>query len=215
MAIKLPPPLSRGKKTLPELLTTRRSRRDFSTKALSLEQVGQILWSTQGLVKDPEGQTRTAPSAGATYPLEVFLVAGEDGVEGVDAGVYRYNWKRHELELENPGDVRKSLARAALGQGFLLQAPASVVVAADYSRTTFRYGERGRRYVHNEVGHLSQNIYLVCEDLNLATVEVGAFSDEEVKNVLALRAELEPLGASGAPPKAGKPLAIMPIGYKA
>jgi len=202
MVIKLPPPLSRGKKTLPELLTTRRSRRDFSTKALSLEQVSQILWSTQGLVKGAEGQTRTAPSAGATYPLEVFLVAGEDGVEGVDAGVYRYNWKRHELELESPGDVRKSLARAALEQGFLFQAPASVVVVGDYSRTTFRYGERGRRYVHNEVGHLSQNIYLVCEDLNLATVEVGAFSDEEVKKVLALRAEFEPL-------------AIMPIGYKA
>ena len=201
MAIKLPPPLSKGKKTLPELLTTRRSRRNFSSKALSLDEVGQILWSAQGLAAGPEGQARTAPSAGATYPLEVFLVAGEDGVEGTGAGVYRYNWKRHELELEAPGDVRNSLTRAALGQDFLLQAPASVVVVADYSRTTFRYEERGRRYVHNEVGHLSQNIYLVCEDLNLATVEVGAFYDEEVKKVLGLSAKLEPL-------------AIMPIGYK-
>jgi len=202
MAIKLPAPLSKGKNTLPELLTTRRSRRDFSSKPLSLEELAQILWSAQGLAGGPEGTTRTAPSAGATYPLEVFLVAGEDGVEGTGEGVYRYNWKRHELALENPGDVRKSLARAALGQGFIFQAPASVVLAADYSRTTFRYGERGRRYVHNEVGHLSQNIYLVCEDLNLATVEVGAFHDDEVKRVLGLSAELEPL-------------AIMPVGHKA
>jgi SagB-type dehydrogenase family enzyme len=199
MAIKLPPPLPKGKKTLPELLNTRRSRRDFSTKALSLKEVGQILWSAQGLAKGPEGQTRTAPSAGATYPLEVFLVAGDEGVESIDAGVYRYNWKRHELELETPGDVRRDLAEAALGQYFLVQAPASVVVAADYSRTTSRYGERGRRYVHNEVGHLSQNIYLVCEDLSLATVEVGAFYDEEVKKVLGFAGSLEPL-------------AIMPVG---
>jgi SagB-type dehydrogenase family enzyme len=201
MAIKLPPPLSRGKKTLPELLASRRSRRDFSTKALSLEEVGQILWSAQGLAKGPKDKTRTAPSAGATYPLEVFLVAGEDGVEGIEAGVYQYDWKRHELELKTPGDVREDLARAALGQGFLFQAPASVAIAADYARTTFRYGERGRRYVHNEVGHLSQNIYLVCEDLNLATVEVGAFYDDEVKKVLGLSGQLEPL-------------AIMPIGYE-
>jgi len=202
MAIKLPAPLSEGKKTLPELLSARRSRRNFSSKALSLKQVGQILWSAQGLVKDPTRETRTAPSAGATYPLEVFLVAGDSGVEGIDAGLYRYDWKEHELELERPGDVRRDLARAALGQGFLFQAPASVVIIADYVQTTYRYGERGRRYVQNEVGHLSQNIYLVCEDLNLATVEVGAFYDEEVKKVLGLPTPLEPL-------------AIMPVGYKA
>ena len=163
---------------------------------MSLGVVGQLLWAAQG-VTSPD-RRRTAPSAGALYPLEVFLVAGN--VTGLDAGVYRYRPKEHALMPHAPGDVRRALAHSALGQAWLADAAAVIVIAAVYERTRTKYGERTERYVVMEVGHAAQNVYLQAESLGLGTVMVGAFGDREVKQVLGL--------AAGE-----APLALMPVGH--
>ena len=189
---KLPEPQLKGKMTVEEAIARRRSRREFSAEPLTLDQVAQILWCAQG-VTGARGFKRASPSAGATYPMEIFIAVGKGGVEGLDEGVYRYEPSGHSLVAEKAGDVRRALASAALDQGFLAAAPLDVLIAADYERTTRKYGARGRRYVHVEVGHIGQNIYLQAEALGLGTVAVGAFDDEDVAEVFGLPEDLEPL----------------------
>lgn len=199
--IYLPPPRPRGKISLEETLARRRSLRDFTPQPLSLGQFSQILWATQG-ISEPRRQFRTAPSAGATYPLDVFAVCGRDGVENISEGVYRYDPAEHALSRHLEGDLRQELSRAALNEAFICQAPLNIVLCAEYQRTTWHYGERGERYVHIEVGHAGQNIYLQAVALGLATVAVGAFRDEEVSKVLRLDKDCQPLY-------------IMPVGWSA
>ncbi len=197
--IYLPPPHPRGKRSLEEALARRRSIRNFTPRSLSLEQFSQILWATQG-ISEPRWQFRTTPSAGATYPLDVFAVCGRDGVENINEGVYRYNSAEHALSLHLEGDLRQELSQSALNEAFIYQAPLNIVLCAEYRRTTCHYGERGERYVHIEVGHAGQNIYLQAVALGLATVAVGAFRDEEVSKVLCLDKDCQPLY-------------IMPVGW--
>lgn len=176
--IKLPPPdVKGGGVTVEAAIEGRRSRREFKGDPLTLSQLGQVLWAAQGCTG--EGCLRAAPSAGATYPIEIFAAAGEGGVVGLDAGVYQYFPEDHEVVLRSAGDKRAQLSQAAHGQACVLQAPVSVLFAADYARTTGRYGERGERYVHIEVGHAGENLYLEVESLGLGTVAVGAFDDSE------------------------------------
>jgi len=192
-AIVLPAPDTRGRVTLEQALAQRQSHRQFQDRPLTLAEVSQVLWAAQG-VTAPRGR-RTAPSAGATYPLETYLVAGQ--VDGLRAGVYRYEGSGHRLVQIQPGDLRAALSAAGLGQRMLATAPATVVLAAIYQRTAARYGERARRYVHMEIGHAGQNIYLQAQALGLGTVSVGAFRDAEVKSLLRVPAEplyLMPLG---------------------
>ena len=198
-SIPLGQPNTKGQVSLEETISRRRSRRSFSAKPLTLTQVGQLLWCAQGIT-DEHSHKRASPSAGATYPLEVFIAAGEGGVDGLEAGVYRYVPSEHALVLSGAGDIRARVAKAALGQQFLAEAPLDLLVAADYERTTARYGERGIRYVHMEVGHVGQNLYLQAEALGLGTVVVGAFQDELVASAFGLPEEL-------------KPLCIMPVGH--
>jgi SagB-type dehydrogenase family enzyme len=145
------------------------------------------------------GGLRAAPSAGATYPLETFAVIGKKAVEELLPGVYHYEVDSHSLTLHKPGDFRLDLARAALDQGFIAAAPVDIVICAIYPRTCYRYGRRGERYVHMEVGHVGENIHLQAVALGLASVEVGAFNDEEVRKILAAEEEI-------------RALYIMPIG---
>ena len=183
-AVFLPSPQFSGDYSVEESISERASRRDFTGEPLSLEMVSQVLWAAQGRGADMEtGATRTVPSAGGTYPLEVYLIAGE--IDDLETGIYRHLHFDHGLEKVVTGeDLRNELAEAALGQGFIAEAPATIVLVADFDRTTSRYRERGIRYVHMEVGHATQNIYLQCEALGLGTVAVGAFSDEEVMAIL-------------------------------
>ena len=139
------------------------------------------------------------PSAGATYPLEIFVVCGQNSIEAIDEGVYHYNIDSHSLTPHHKGDTRLELARAALEQAYIYQAPVDIVICAEYERTLARYGGRGERYVHMEVGHAGQNIYLQATALGLATVAIGAFYDEQVREILRLD-------------KRYKPLYIMPVG---
>ncbi|UCD71410.1 MAG: SagB/ThcOx family dehydrogenase [Syntrophobacterales bacterium] len=196
-AIALPMPNLKGAVSLEEAILRRRSTREFSNRSLTRSQLSQLLWACQGI---REEYYRTIPSAGATYPLEIFLVVGEGGVESLDGVVYRYVAKEHSIIHHLPGDLRRRLCSACLEQGFIRRAPLSFVVCAEYSRTTGRYGDRGVRYVHMEVGHLGQNLALQGEALGLRSLMVGAFHDEDVSQVLNLPLEL-------------KPLYVVPVGY--
>ena len=190
--IYLPSPHQKGSVSLEEAITRRRSKRDFTPEPISPSQLSQILWAAQG-ISGTSWKYRTVPSAGATYPLEVFVVCGRQSLEGVGDGIYHYNIAHHSLTLHHKGDVRLELARAALEQQFIYQAPVDIVICALYQRTTRRYGSRGERYVHIEVGHAGQNIYLQATALGLATVAIGAFYDEQVREVLRMDEQYTPL----------------------
>ena len=143
------------------------------------------------------GRRRTVPSAGALYPLELYLLAGE--VDGLQVGLYRYLIGRHELSEVAAADVRPQLADAALRQDWMVGAAAIIVIVGVVERTASKYGQRAIRYVHMEVGAATQNIYLQATALGLGTVIVGAFSDGLVKDVLGL-SEVE------------QPFCILPVG---
>lgn len=128
-----------------------------------------------------------------TYPLEIFIACGRNSIEGLDAGVYHYRLSEHALAQHHPEDVRPELARAAQNQKYTYQAPLDIVICAEYERTTRRYGSRGERYVHIEVGHAGQNIYLQATALGLGTVAIGAFHDEAVRAALRLEKQYQPL----------------------
>ncbi|MCM8792566.1 MAG: SagB/ThcOx family dehydrogenase [Candidatus Omnitrophica bacterium] len=194
--IKLPSVQKSGKLSVEEALFRRKSVREYKDMPLSLEEVSQLLWSAQGITSFRE-KRRTAPSAGALYPLEIYLVAGE--VENLKPGIYHYNPERHSLVMTKEGDERFALYSSCLFQSCIKDAPISLVICVQYEKTTRKYGERGIRYVHIEVGHVGQNVYLQAESLGLGTVAIGAFVDEMVKEVLNIKEE---------------PIYIMPIGRK-
>ena len=193
--IVLPEPVFEGKVSTEKALQKRRSVRDYEDNPLTLQEVSQLLWAAQGIT-GPYGM-RTAPSAGALYPLEVYLVAGR--VNEIPAGIYKYRPRGHELVKIAEGDKRYNLYLAALEQEAVNDGAAALVIAAVYKRTTIKYRERGIRYVHMEVGSVAQNIYLQATSLNLGTVFVGAFDDESVKKIMAM-------------PEDEEPLAILPLG---
>lgn len=172
-----------------ELLWRRRSVRTFAARPLTLQHCAQLLWAAQG-VSDPSGQ-RTAPSAGALYPLELFLVAGR--VTGLESAAYRYEPAGHALTAHLAGDLRTALAVAALGQSWVAQGAIVLVIAGAYPRCARKYGERAARYVPLEAGHAAQNVCVECTALGLGTVPVGAFDDDAVRRVLRLTAGLDPL----------------------
>ena len=190
--IRLPSPRQQGIMSLEESIARRRSVRDFTSESISQSQLSQILWAAQGITDTPQ-KLRSAPSAGATYPLEIFVVCGKNCIERIDEGIYHYNVDSHSLTLHHKGDVRLELARVALNQAFIYEAPVDIVICALYNRTAFGYGRRGERYVHIEVGHAGQNIYLQATAIGLATVAIGAFNDEQVRGVLRLDKQYEPL----------------------
>ena len=189
LGFNLPEPRRDGAYPLERALQERRSVREFAKVPLRLEELAQLLWAAQGQVA-PAGH-RTAPSAGALYPLELFAVAGN--VQDLAAGVYRYQPSLHRLAPIKEGDRRKQLVEAAWGQRWIAQAPAILVIAAVERRTTAKYGARGVRYVHMEAGHAAQNILLQAVALGLGATVVGAFGDAEVKAAAALPEDAQPL----------------------
>lgn len=187
--IALPEPRYDSNVSVEEAILQRRSERDYTNEALTLPEVAQLLWAAQGIT-DSRGY-RAAPSAGATYPLEIYVVVGD--VEGVAKGIYRYEPEAHQLLKVVSGEQRGALSQAALNEQSIAQAPVNLVITAIYERTTGRYGERGIRYVHMEAGHAAQNVYLQALALNLGTVVVGAFHDNQVKKILNPAGDEEPL----------------------
>ncbi len=196
--IQLPQPRYESNVPVEQAMRERRSRRTFTEQALTLREVSQILWAAYGITQpqdDPaflRGGFKTAPSAGALYPLEVYLVAGN--VEELTPGVYKYIPTGHKIKRVVKNDMRQALSAAALSQEMIGDAPAGLVYTAVFRRTTTKYGERGRkRYVPMEVGFSAENVYLQAEALGLGTCMVGAFEDEAVSDVLQLPPDEEPL----------------------
>lgn len=205
--IKLPEPEKDSETSIEEALLERRSIRSYKDEPLTLAEVSQLLWAAQGITVHWGG--RTAPSAGATYPLEVYVIVGN--VNNLSEGIYKYKPHEHELVRVAEGDKRVELRDAALGQRWVGEGAIVIVFSAVYERTTGRYKTpvrdertgasylRGIRYVHMEAGHAAQNVYLQAVSLNLGTVVVGAFSDGEVKKIIDM-------------PEEERPLYIMPVG---
>lgn len=181
-AVALPAPRLDGGTPIERALAERRSVREYARGALTLAQVAQLLWAAQGVSR--RGGARTAPSAGALHPLELYLVAGE--VRDLDPGIYRYVVAGHQLIQAAVGDVRSRLCAAALGQECVSAGAAVFVFTAIERRTTHKYGRRGARYVYIETGHAAQNLALQATALGLGCVTVGAFGDDEVTRLLDL-----------------------------
>ena len=197
-SVKLPSPEYSSRVSLEEAIYKRRSIRSFRSESLTLAQISQLLWAAGGKTIDGvTGPSRSYPSAGGIYPLEIYLVVGN--ISALQQGIYKYSWRDHSLRMVKSGDYRKSLARAALNQIFIEQAPATIVFAVLYRKTARIYGNRGIvRYVHMDAGHAAQNVYLQAAAMGLGTVAVGAFDDRPVKKLLDLSQEdpiyLLPLG---------------------
>lgn len=188
--IKLPPPITSSDTSLEELLASRRSVRNFADETLTLTEVGQLCWAAQGVTN--ERGFRTAPSAGALYPLELYCVTAE--------GVFHYLPPEHALEVVSRENAIAPLADAALGQACVSGAPCVFIITAVYERTSGKYGDRAERYVHMEVGHAAQNLLLQAVAQGLGALPVGAFYDERVTEVLGL-------------PEDHAPLMLLPVGH--
>jgi SagB-type dehydrogenase family enzyme len=195
ITVALPDPQYRSTITLPELLSSRRSIRRFLDKPVPLAAVSKLLWAAQGITN--ERGFRTAPSAGALYPLEMFIVTGP--APDLVAGMYRYEPKGHQLLRILSGDFRARLSETALNQTAIRDAPLTVVISAVFQRTQKKYINRGSQYVYIEVGHAAQNLILQAESLELGTVPIGAFHDDKIASLLNLTKE--------------KPLYLIPVGY--
>lgn len=183
--IKLPRAQKIGKVSVEEAINNRRTIRYYTNKPITLNELSQILWAAQGITT--KDGLRTTPSAGALFPLEIFVLAGN--VEKLENGVYRYNPFKHSIKKILRGDYRKHLFDFALGQEQVQTAAANIIITAVYKRTTWKYGERGKRYVDVEAGHCAQNILLQAEALGIGCCPIGAFYDEEVKKLLNAKEE--------------------------
>ncbi|MCP4371520.1 MAG: SagB/ThcOx family dehydrogenase [Deltaproteobacteria bacterium] len=197
MSIKLPKPEYNSDVSLEESLVKRRSIRDYTGESLTLKEVSQLLWAAQG-TSSSRG-FRTAPSAGALYPLEVYLIVGD--VQDLAAGIYLYKSKKHELVIISGKDVRLQLAGAALGQSSVKNGAIDLVFTAVYQRITRKYGDKGIKYVHMEIGHAAQNVCLQATAMDLGVVTIGAFNNQKVSRILNL-------------PKNEEPLYIIPVGKR-
>ncbi|ACI20059.1 SagB/ThcOx family dehydrogenase [Dictyoglomus thermophilum] len=194
--IKLPSPLLKSSISIEEALLLRRSKRFYKDNPLTLQELSQILWASQG-ISDPDYKFRTCPSAGALYPLEIYVSVLR--VDGIESGIYKYNPEKHEIVQIYKSSKREELYEASLKQEWIKRAPVVIIICASFYKTKARYGERGIRYIYIETGHCAQNIYLQCVSLNLGTVAIGAFDDDEIKRILNL-------------PKFEFPTYLMPIG---
>lgn len=184
-------PVQSGKMSLEEAISKRRSVRAYQNRDLKASQISQLLFAAQGITSSRHG-FRAAPSAGATYPLETYLVSSR--------GVFRYLPESHTLKILQNTDRRNQLASASLGQACVRNAPISLVFTAVWSRTTGRYGRRGKMYVHMEAGHAAQNVHLQAVALELGSVPVGAFDPDQVSEVIQA-------------PKDEEPIYIIPVGH--
>ena len=199
--MRLPPEKIERTVSVEQAISQRRTVRTFISEPLELHQFSQLLWAAQGIT-EKRGFKRSAPSAGALYPMDVYVVAGKDSVAQIEAGVYHYEPQGHMVSLVTGGDLREALSRASLSQMWMAKAPVDIVITADYSRATIKYGKRGVRYAIIEAGHIGQNLFLQAEALGLKAGIVGAFHDNEIIRVMNI-------------PSSHEPLLIIPIGYQA
>ncbi len=197
--VNLPDHDRTGSVTLERALSERRSVRDFQDTPIDIETVSQLCWATQGISEESR-QLRTAPSAGGQYGLDTYIAVGN--VNGLDAGLYRYAPGGHELVLQEHGDIRLSIAEAALGQQWIADAPVVFLIVGVPERLAYPYRDRAERYTLLEAGHAAQNLALQAVARALATTVVGAFSDSELRELLGV-------------PERHVPLYVIPVGSPA
>ena len=197
--VSLPSPTLRGSLSVEEAINSRRTCRDFSSEPLTVEEWGQILWAAQGMTSGGPVKKRSAPSAGALYPLDVYLILGKNARAPLFAGVFHYIPSKHALKPLSDQDITKRVAEASLHQYWMSEAPGMILITAEYDRITGKYGKRGVRYAHIEAGHVAQNCFLQAESLRLDVGIVGAFEDEAVSDLLPI-------------PEAHDPILILPVG---
>jgi SagB-type dehydrogenase family enzyme len=195
----LPKPLASGRMSVEEAIAKRRSIRDYLVRPIATDELSQVVWAAQGITNAQDGY-RAAPSAGALYPLEVYISVREGGVVDVQAGVYHYGPEKHVITLIKSGDCSSQLQTAAYGQEQVGLAAVSIVLAGVLERAASKYGDRAAQYVFQESGHAAENVYLQSTALGLGTVVMGAFDEEQVSRAIGLRPD-------------EKPLCIMPIGF--
>jgi SagB-type dehydrogenase family enzyme len=181
--VDLPPPVRSGGAPLTDALSERRSIREYSGEQVDLDAISQLLWAAQGITSE-EGQ-RAAPSAGALYPLELYVVMA--------TGLHHFAPAHHQLEVLGRKDLRGALSQAALSQSAVADAPVVFVITGVCARTEEKYGDRAERYVVLEAGHAAQNVLLQATASGLAAVPIGAFHDDDVQHVLGLPPDHEPL----------------------
>ena len=163
----------------------RKSVRDFQAKAISQGRLSYLLWASTGIQRLEDGyEFRTAPSAGALYPIETYVIV--NNVKNLEAGIYHYSVKSHELELIKQGDFRRAITAAALGQGMCAGAAAVFVWTAVFERCKWKYGQRAYRYMYLDTGHIAENLALAAVSLNLGSCEIGALYDDHVNAILGI-----------------------------
>jgi len=197
--MKLPSANTNGTTSVEQAIAQRRSHRSFMPKILSLDQLAQLLWATQG-VTDKNNFYRSAPSAGALYPMDIYFSVGQDCVSNIEAGVYHYEPREHAISQLIKNDLRVNIAKTSLFQMWMANAPVSFIITAEYKRVSMKYGARGERYAMIEAGHIGQNLFLQAEAMGLKSGIIGAFDDAEMNKLLNL-------------PRSHEPLLIMPVGY--
>ncbi len=197
----LPSPQLTGNISVEEAIQNRRSARRYSNEPLSINNVSQILWAAQGITNN-QSSLRAAPSAGQVYPLEIYLVAGSDGVSGLEEGFYHYVPSNNTLEKLINGDLRADLSSIADDQPWVKQAPVNILITGNYQKMIDKYTDKElcTRFVDLEAGHVGENIYLQSETLGLVTVSLGSFNETQLKQLLQL-------------PGNETPIYIFPVGH--
>jgi SagB-type dehydrogenase family enzyme len=197
--ISLPSPTLKGPISVEEAINIRRTKREFSNEPLTLAEWGQLLWAAQGITSDGDRKKRTAPSAGALYPLDIYLILGKGAMDPLKKGVFHYLPLKHALKQVSDKDLTKEVAEASLYQNWMAEAPGMILITAEYFRITGKYRDRGIRYAHMEAGHVAQNCFLQAQSLKLNIGIVGAFEDNRLIDLLPI-------------PKSHEPILILPIG---
>jgi SagB-type dehydrogenase family enzyme len=198
-AIRMPAAVTKGTMSVEEALQNRRSTRKFANRSLELAQISQLLWAGDGM-NNPQGK-RTAPSGKATYPMDLYLVAGERGVNGLAPGIYHYQVADQALEPVAKGEFRAAVAKACNSQVWMTEAPVILVISGDYKRSEVKNGDKALLFTHIEAGLIAQNIFLEVESLGLGAGIAGGMNDKALGEALKL-------------PPANIPFLVMPVGYK-
>lgn len=198
LTYKLPGVAKKGSISVEEALSQRRTHRNYSNRKLNAQEVSQILWASYGISQlapdEPyiKGGYRTSPSAGAVYPLIIYLIS--NNLKDIEPGVYLYDPEQHTLIQKIGKDIKKELTAAALDQQMITDAPACIIISSTSEKMIERYGDTlSKKFIYMEAGHVAQNVYLQAESLRLGTCSIGAFIEKDVKAVLQLQDNEEPL----------------------
>ncbi len=185
--VNLPSPILEGNMSVEQAIQNRRSVRHYTNQSITLQDVSQLMWAAQGIT-DKANNLRSVPSGGQVYPLEVYIIVGKDGVNGLGEGIYHYNPYNNTLEKTSESDARSDLSQAANGQAWVKEAPVDIVITGDYNKMVAKYKDETlcTRFVNLEAGHAGENIYLEAEARDLVTVALGSFKDDQVHTILGL-----------------------------